>query len=351
MRDVARLAGVSHATVSRYLNGHTNVAPLTGEAIARAVAETGYVPNRAARSLRNRSTGNVVLVAREQADDFYADPTLSRMSAGANSRLSEHGYQMLLALVDSQRSQERVVSLVEGGSFDGALLVAMSTEDPLFTRLRDGRTPIVTASRPSLDTTVPSADTDNEGGSRAIAALLRATGRRRVVELGGPVWAPVSAMRHRGVREAFGQGPDDPDGVPVEWAGRWSIRAGATAMSALLERHPDLDGVVAASDSLATGAIQTLTQAGRRVPEDVGVVGFDDAPLAELGRPRLSTVRADSRATGSAMADLVMGLIMGEDVHDSHVVIGNEIIWRDSAGRLPAEVACEIPVNASSSRL
>ncbi|MBC9884032.1 LacI family transcriptional regulator, partial [Bradyrhizobium sp. INPA01-394B] len=96
MHEVARVAGVSHATVSRVLNGHTNVAPATARAVADAIITTGYVPNRAARSLRVRSTDTVVLVAREKADVFYSEPTLSPMASGANLRLSEHGYQMLL---------------------------------------------------------------------------------------------------------------------------------------------------------------------------------------------------------------------------------------------------------------
>ena len=115
MHEVARVAGVSHATVSRVLNGHTNVAPATARAVADAIIITGYVPNRAARSLRVQSTDTVVLVAREKVDVFYNEPTLSPMASGANLRLSEHGYQMLLALVDSPRSAERVGSLIAGG--------------------------------------------------------------------------------------------------------------------------------------------------------------------------------------------------------------------------------------------
>ena len=126
----------------------------------------------------------MVLVAREKADVFYSEPTLSPMASGANLRLSEHGYQMLLALVDSSRSAERVGSLIAGGSFDAAILVAMSNDDPLIARLMATNTPLVTSSTPFPGFDIPSADTDNVGGSRAITARLVATGRSKLVAIG-----------------------------------------------------------------------------------------------------------------------------------------------------------------------
>ena len=326
MHDVARVAGVSHATVSRVLNGHTNVAPATARAVADAIITTGYVPNRAARSLRVQSTDTVVLVARENVNVFYTEPTLSPMASGANLRLSEHGYQMLLALVDDPRSAERVGSLIAGGSFDAAILVAMTNEDPLVARLMATNIPPVTASTPFPGSDIPSADTDNVGGARAITERLVATGRSKVVAIGGPSWAPVTPLRldgfHQGARNAA-LGHTTVDG--------WTLAAGERAMSELLQRYPDLDGVVAASDLLATGAIRVLNEAGRRVPQDVGVVGFDDAPAATLSDPPLSTVRSDARATGAALADLVVAQIRGRELPQRHLVIPNEVLWRESA--------------------
>ena len=142
----SRSSAASDVYKRQVLNGHTNVAPATARAVADAIITTGYVPNRAARSLRVQSTDTVVLVAREKVDVFYNEPTLSPMASGANLRLSEHGYQMLLALVDSPRSAERVGSLIAGGSFDAAILVAMSNDDPLIARLMATNTPLVTSS-------------------------------------------------------------------------------------------------------------------------------------------------------------------------------------------------------------
>ena len=326
MHDVARVAGVSHATVSRVLNGHTNVAPTTARAVADAIITTGYVPNRAARSLRVQSTDTVVLVAREKVDVFYNEPTLSPMASGANLRLSEHGYQMLLALVDSPRSAERVGSLIAGGSFAAAILVAMSNDDPLITRLMATNIPLVTASTPFPGSDIPSVDTDNVGGSRAITAQLVATGRSKLVAIGGPSWAPVTPLRLDG----FYQGAKNT-ALGHSTVDEWTLTAGKRAMAELLERHPDLDGVVAASDLLAAGAIQALNDVGRPVPQSVGVVGFDDAPVAALNDPPLSTVRSDARATGIALADLTIAQIRGQELPQRHLVIPNEVLWRESA--------------------
>lgn len=330
---MARVAGTSHATVSRFLNGHTNVAPATAAAIQDAIARVNYVPNRTARSLRRQTSMNVAFIAREHVDLFYSDPTLSRMARGANAFLSDHGYQMMLLLVDSPRSEERVGPMVAGGAFDGAILVAMETCDSLVVMLADSPTPLVTASAPMPGSAVPSVDTDNVGGSREITALLRRAGRRHFVEIRGPVVAPVSALRHRGFVEALVDLPSGPEAV-VD-AREWSFAAGVDAMREALERAPGVDVVVAASDLLALGAIQVLREAGRTVPEDVAVVGFDDSPQAGVARPALSTVRQDARQTGEQMASLLVRLMEGEDLAGTHLTTPTEVVWRDSAGPFP----------------
>ena len=111
----------------------------------------------------------------------------------------------------------------------------------------------------------------------------------------------------------------------------WTLTAGKRAMKELLELHPDLDGVVAASDLLAAGATRALNEVGRRVPQDVGVVGFDDAPIAALNDPPLSTVRSDARATGIALADMAIAQIRGQELPQPHLLLSNEVVWRESA--------------------
>ena len=327
--DVARAAGVSHATVSRFLNQRSYVSASARTAIEAAIAEVGYVPNRTARSLVRRETHAVAFIVREHPDLFFLDSNLSNMAVGANTSLSGRGYQMMVLIVDSESSADRIIEMISGGFVDAAILVAMQDNDPVIVRLAQSPTPLVTASAPAPDSGIPRVDTDNTGGTRTITEMLLSTGRRRVAEIRGPRDEPASHLRHDGFRSALGALYDP---MLVEDATRWNEDAGAAAMRALLRRDPSIDGVVAASDLLAAGALDALRAAGRSVPGDVGIVGFDDSPIAALTQPPLSTVRQDARRLGEAMAELAIRQINGERLDGYADTIPNEIVWRASAG-------------------
>lgn len=323
--DVAREAGISHATVSRYLNGRSYVSATARSEIERAIATVGYVPNSSARALVSRRTASVAFIVREDADLFFDDATLVGQARGANAALSDLGYQLQIMIVDSAASEDRIRRLVSGRSVDGALLSAMSVDDPLARALHEAGVPLVTASEPLPGTGVPSVDIDNRGAAHDIARRLRETGRHRIVEVRGPTAAPVSALRHAGVLDALGAD------LPGLDAADWTADAGRDALRVLLDRHPDLDGVVTASDSLAVGAIAALETAGRAVPDDVGVVGFDDSPWAERSHPPLSTVRQDGVATGRRMAEIMSRLLSGDDQRGRREIMPTTIVWRGSA--------------------
>jgi DNA-binding LacI/PurR family transcriptional regulator len=327
IKDVAAAAGVSHATVSRYLNKTSYVSAETGTAIDSAVRQTGYVPNRTARSLVRQETRAVAFIVREHPDMFFVDANLSNMAVGANAALSARDYQMFLLIVDTERSAQRIIELITGGFVDGAILVAMHDDD-MVADLAASATPLVTASTPAPGSGIPSVDTDNFGGSARITSKLRETGRTRIAEIHGPSEAPVSSLRHEGFLQAMGDAYD-PDLVAV--AHEWSLAAGAQSMRQLLIQAPDLDGVVCASDLIAAGAIDALRAQGRQVPEQVSVVGFDDSPWASRTTPALSTVRQDTLLTGTHLAELLLRQIDGEDLTGYAEILPNTIVWRDSA--------------------
>ncbi|WP_298744240.1 LacI family DNA-binding transcriptional regulator [uncultured Microbacterium sp.] len=268
--DVAAHAGTSYATVSRYLTGASYVAPATRKAIEAAIQAVQYVPNPRARALVQQRSQTIAFVVRERHEVFFHDPVLLGQASGANRALSSAGYQMLMMIVDSDASEERIGRLVGGGLVDGALLAAMNTGDPLVATLVSAGIPLVASATPTVDADYPCIDVDNPAATRDITRRLLATGRQHVAEILGPSDAPVSALRHDGFVAAMG---DAFDANLTETAAHWDPESGATAMRALLARAPHLDGVVAASDTLAAGAIDVLQQAGRRVPTDVGVVG------------------------------------------------------------------------------
>ncbi|MFF2267366.1 LacI family DNA-binding transcriptional regulator [Cellulosimicrobium cellulans] len=333
IKDVADAAGISHATVSRYLNRTSYVSKASGRAIEEAIQQVNYVPNRTARSLVRQETRAVAFIVREHPDMFFVDANLSNMAIGANAALSERDYQMFLLIVDSPRSADRITELITGGFVDGAILVAMHDED-MVTDLARSATPIVTASTPSPELAIPRVDTDNVGGTQRITRMLRETGRTQIAEIRGPAHVPVSKLRHEGFRAAMG---DELDENLVVEAAEWSLAAGLDAMRELLRRAPQLDGVVAASDLLAAGAIDALRAHGRSVPDDVAVVGFDDSPWAVRTQPPLSTVRQDTLVTGTRMAELLLQQIGGEDLTGYSEIIPNTVVWRESAGSRPVQ--------------
>lgn len=338
--DVARVAAVSHATVSRYLNKRSYVSQASATAIESAITETGYVPNRTARSLVNDRSHTVAFIVRERPDLFFADPNLSAMAIGANAALSAAGFQMLMLIVESDESAIRIIDLVRGGFVDGALLIAMEADDPVATALSTSATPVVTASSPLPDGSAPSVDTDNVGGSAEVTRMLVQAGRRRIAEIHGPPDAPASALRHRGFVEAMADLYDDRLVIPVQ---EWSLRAGFSAMTKLLTSTIPFDAVVAASDVLAAGALEALHARGLKVPDDVAIVGFDDSPWATRTIPELSTVHQDSHALGTRLAEVLLRSIDGEDLRGHHEVVPHRIIWRESAGPLLADGACPHP--------
>jgi DNA-binding LacI/PurR family transcriptional regulator len=333
VHDVAAAAGISHATVSRYLNKRAYVSAAAAAAIETAIREVDYIPNRAARSLVRRRTHAVAFIVRAAGDSFFSDPTLNAMAMGANTVLSVADHQMLMMIVDSDRSADRIIEIVRGGTADGAILAAMDHHDPVAVALARTAFPIVTTSDPGIGAAVPRVDTDNVGGTRAITELLRATGRTRVGEVRGPDAAPVSGLRHRGFKAAMA---GEYSARRVVAAGSWHTEDGAAAMDELLRRDPRIDAVVAASDSLAVGAMEALRRAGRLIPDDVAVVGFDDAPWASQTSPPLTTVRQDAHATGARSAELVLRMAEGEDLSGHSEVLASRVVWRDSAGPAPS---------------
>lgn len=329
VHDVARAAGISHATVSRYLNKNAYVSETSRTAIEAAIRDVNYVPNRTARSLVQQKTHCVAFIVREHPTSFFTDPNLNNQAIGASSVLSARDYVMLILIVDSDESALRITDLIRGGFVDGAILAAMHKDDVMVKDLLESTTPIVTASSPVDDPRIHIVDTDNVSGTRMITGMLRATGRSRVGEIRGPAAAPVSTLRHEGFTQALGERYDER---LVVTATEWSAVAGTAAMAELLQREPEIDGVVAASDLIAVGAIEALQDAGRNVPYDVGVVGFDDAPWATQTRPPLSTVRQDALLTGRRMAEIVLGLIDGDEMTHRTEIIPNTVVWRESAG-------------------
>lgn len=329
LEDVALLAGVSPATASRVLTGSAQVKPETRRQVERAIRELGYVRNRAART-GGRKAGSIAMVVFEDSLRMFTDPFFARLMRGVTGSLAATDVQLVLLSVHSQAECRRCARYLREGHVDGAIFVSLHGQMPV--DVRGLGVPVVYVGRPVRDADAASyVDADNFGGAEAAVRHALAAGRRTVATIAGPPDMAVGLDRLRGYRKALAdQGPDRGDLVAY---GDFSAASAEHAVYRLLDRRPDVDAVFATSDLMATGVLRALRRTGRRVPGDVAVIGFDDAPLARHTSPPLTTVRQPVEEIGARAVDELLGLV-GEERRAAqtprHAVFATELIVRAS---------------------
>ncbi|WP_233359036.1 LacI family DNA-binding transcriptional regulator [Thermomonospora amylolytica] len=326
LEAVAARAGVSRATVSRVVNGSDTVKPEIRAAVLRAVEELGYVPNSAARSLVTQRTDSIGLVVSEPPSRVFSDdPFFSIVVRAVSQELENADKQVVLMLASSAAGHARVERYVAGGHVDGVILLSLHGSDPLPAALLRTGVPVVSHGRPVSTVRPPYCDCDNVGGARAAVQHLVEKGRRRIATIAGPPDMTAGLDRLAGYREVV-SGSDRRSLVAM---GDFTRESGAAAMRQLLEDDPDLDAVFAASDLMAIGAMHTLRKAGRRVPDDVAVVGFDDIEAARYTDPPLTTIRHPIAEVAQAIVRMLLSLEPGQ--RPEPVILPTELIVRDSA--------------------
>lgn len=327
LEQVAARAGVSRATVSRVVNGHPAVAPSLREAVERAVDELGYIPNPAARSLVTQRTGSFALVVSEPPDRVFSDdPYFAGIAQGVSQGLDAAGRQLLLMLAGQHGGPERIWRYVSGGHVDGVVLVSAHGADPLPGMLARLGVPVVCGGRQLAAADVPYVDVDNVAGARTAVQHLVDLGRRRIATVAGPQDMVAGIDRLAGYRQALA-GTDVRSIVAM---GDFTRESGEQSMRQVLTDDPALDAVFVASDMMAEGALRALHQAGRRVPDDVAVVGFDNKSSSASTDPPLTTIHHPIVDMGREMARMLLSLSAGEPV-DSPVLLPTPLVRRESA--------------------
>ena len=327
LESVALRAGVSRATVSRVVNGSTRVAPAIRVAVQRAISDLGYVPNQAARSLVTQRTDSMALVLPESATRVFSDdPFFARIIWGVSQELEAAGKQLVLLMAGSPASHDRIERYATSGHVDGVMVSSIHGADPLPGTLARIGVPVVCNGRPMGRSEVPYVDVENElGAERAVRHLLGA-GRRRIATIAGPQDMIAGVDRLVGYRRAL----DHADRRPIVAVGDFTRESGTAAMRTLLQEDPTLDAVFVASDLMADGAMRALRAAGRRVPDDVAVVGFDDSALAGYTEPALTTIRQPVLDIGRTLALQLLRLAAGESIEPA-VVLATHLVVRESA--------------------
>ena len=326
---VAARAGVSRGTASRVLSGATNVSPHAVEAVTAAAAALHYRPNLSARSLVTGRTGLVGLVVNETNERLFSDPYFAGIARGAHTKLAEAGVALVLSLASDTDERNRLLELAST-RLDGVLVVHGHGDARLVETLVDSGLPAVFAGRTetSAHRDLWWVDSENESGSYEAVTHLVAQGRRRIATITGPMDMEVGHDRLAGWRRAQIEAGLEADDSLVEH-GMFSTESGQEAMDALLDRAPDLDAVFAANDLMAVGALRSLRLAGRTVPGDVAVVGFDDSDTAHRSEPPLTTVAQDIERAGYLMAELLLERVGGATT-PRQVVLPTHLVVRES---------------------
>jgi len=314
IRDVARRAQLSVATVSRALNGFENVSETARVRITAAVAELGYVPHAGARSLSLARNNAIGVVLPDLHGEFF-----SEIVSGMDREASRRGYLLLLSNLHAGGAQAANALKAMHGRVDGLVVMAPHLGgDELATALPKGLPSILINTRENSGQH-PAIHLDNAAGVRAVVDHLAAIGRKRIVHIAGPVHN-IDAQE----REAAFRASVAAHGIEsIVVAGDFEMESGEAAIRALLANDARFDAVFAANDNMAIGALEALRAAGRRVPDEVAVVGFDDIPLAR--HLEMTTVRVRIAELGErALQRLVDGFVKedcGDELHAPELVV------------------------------
>jgi DNA-binding LacI/PurR family transcriptional regulator len=280
-----------------------------------------------ARSLATRRTNSIALVVSEYGSFVLEDPFFARVLRGVYAGLAGSNLQLVLLMAQDEDVHGALGRYLCSGHVDGAMVVSLHGEDPLPGQLVSSDLPVVLVGRPLAKVNVPYVDADNFNGGTTAARHLVEIGRRRVVTIAGPRDMAVGIDRLSGWRRGMATAGRPTDGVAHA---DFTMEGGAAAMERLLESHPDLDAVFAASDLMAVGAMHVLRAKGKRIPEDVAVVGFDDSGLAVTSVPPLTTIRQPIEELGRTTTWLLLAQLRAEKDLPPSVLLPIELIRRST---------------------
>ncbi len=321
--EVARRARVSKTTVSRVLNNKGDVDAETAIRVREVIAATGYTPSAGAVGLARGRTQTVGMLV-----PGLTWPWMGDVLQGVSDVLEARGYGLLLHTVNrGEDSLTQFARHVSANAFDGLLLVEPPDTLSYITSLHESGLPVVMIDDRGHHPGFPSVATSNHDGAAAAGKHLVALGRTRLAMISGPVEFGCTRDRSAGFRAGAGAA-FEPDLVAE---GDFTRGGGQAAVEELLGRGVSFDGVFAHNDLMAVGVLDGLRAAGRRVPADVAVVGFDDISIAAHTQPALTTVRQPSREMGEAAATMLLAHLAGEALPTEPLVVPTSLVVRESA--------------------
>lgn len=328
LRDVANAAGVHPATASRALNPATRglVNADTARRVMKVAETLGYRPNPIARSLKTAKSGTVGLVIPDLTNPLF--PPIVR---GIEDVLEPAGYSSLIVNTDNDPRRELAqIELLRSRQVEGLIIATALIEHPLMERLAREGVPMVMVNRQPDGVDVPSIAPDDAAGIELAVAHLAQLGHRRIGHLAGPATTSTGVARLRAFRNAMRDRDLDEDPALVLSCEHWSEEAGADGLRALLERRPDVTGVVGGNDLIALGCYDVFAERGIECPRDISVVGFNDMPFVDKLAPPLTTVAIPHQQIGAEAGRLLLDAIAEPNRAARSVLLPLSLVVRGS---------------------
>ncbi len=328
IREVAREAGVSVATVSRYINRNAPVSGAVADRIQDVMQTLHYIPQATARNLATHRTHTIGLLLLDISGDFFA-PLLNGIEAVS----SQAGYDLLISCTRQSMPRHEFPFPLGPQNTDGLLVFADGLEEKQLVELERSGFPVVLIHRtPPEPLKIPCVTVENKAASKKIVEhLITVHGRRKIVYLRGPIEQEDSYWRELGYRQALAMHGIHFD-PRLMASGEFDRNLARSAIKKLLTAGVEFDAVFTGDDEAAVGVLAALAEAGKNVPEEVSVVGFDDQRMSPYLTPPLTTVRAPTEEVGREAVRELLKLIGGEELGTETTLLPTEIVIRRSCG-------------------
>ncbi|AEV19698.1 MULTISPECIES: LacI family DNA-binding transcriptional regulator [Geobacillus] len=326
IKDVAKRANVSTATVSRVLRNAGNVTEETRQRVLEAIEALNYQPNVLGRYLRRMETETVLVVVPDITNPFF-----SKVLRGIEAVALKHGYQVLLGDTQNDvRLEEQYLNLLPQRQVDGMIFLTARIRKELVEEMAR-QFPIVLACEYLEGADIPTVSIDNISSARKATEHLIRLGHCRIAHLSGPMNIILSRDRLRGYQQALAQHELEADAALVQ-EGDFTYESGYNLTLKLLALEKPPTAIFAANDEMAIGAIKAVRHRGGRVPDDVAVVGFDDIQMASIFEPSLTTIAQPMFEIGQKAMELLLALIEGTSARRRQLVLPDRLVIRDSCG-------------------
>lgn len=328
IQDVAKVAGVSTATVSRVLNGASTVDAALARRVREAIAATNYIPNSHGRALRRQVSQTWAAIVPDVQNPFF-----TTMVAALESAAVASGYAVILCNSDEQVSRERTyVQAAIAQRMAGVVIGVVSGNDSDLQPFFDARIPTVLFDRRIEGYNGDIVETDNVLAGRMVAEHLLQAGRRRIACIAGPADVSTTEDRVRGFEEVLAASGNSGSGLLY----RANLRpeGGESAVRTLLAAHPDIDAIFATNGPLTVGAYRAIQNLGIDMPRDVALVGVDDDMWTRMVSPRVTVVQQPVAKMGAVAAELLFSHAEGKTPAPQHLVLRPQLLVRGSSARL-----------------